>query len=284
MANPQKFCIFCDGPHLTKTHIWPDWLNRLLAPPGQRHEHLDDPHDSSVRRSRTKQGSVFSQKPYLCCEACNTGWMKRFEDEMLKFSRPIFTSLDTITNLDHTQTRVLAVWISLITILAEFIDRKTSICIPKEDRIFVRKYLRPPDTWTILAMSSDAPSWYAKYRHHASRICNFSGAAEYHAAVASEFPDNTQISTFGMGHLLVQVFSCPNERYVQDYRAGAKSKGALQIWPIRRAFWPFVRCASTFPTKTVLTDYEAGLFADSFNKRIRILTQPPFFGGQSIGP
>ena len=33
-AKGQKFCIFCGGPGLSKTHIWPKWLNELLSPPG----------------------------------------------------------------------------------------------------------------------------------------------------------------------------------------------------------------------------------------------------------
>jgi hypothetical protein len=48
--------------------------------------------------------------------------MKRIEDKMTKFSKPLFLSHDIIL-LNSRQRRVIGVWISLITILAEYIVR-----------------------------------------------------------------------------------------------------------------------------------------------------------------
>jgi hypothetical protein len=123
MARPQRFCIFCDGPHLSKTHIWPEWLNTLLQPPGTRLEELDHARIISNRKSRIREGSIFTQKPYLCCITCNTGWMRKFEDEMCSFAKPLFAPPTGDVILDDTKQRILAVWVALITILAEFIDR-----------------------------------------------------------------------------------------------------------------------------------------------------------------
>jgi hypothetical protein len=283
MPRPQRFCIFCDGHGLTRTHIWPDWLERLILPGSHRLEELDNPHVPSIRGSRIKQGSLFSQKPRLCCEICNGGWMMKFEDEMTAFAKPLFTSLETVTTINETQRRILAVWVSLITILAEFIDRtQGSICIPKSDRAFLKKYLMPPETWTIVACSLNAKSWHAKYRHHASFIGQFSSVAEYYDAVARGRTNNTQISSFGMGHLFVQVFSCPNYRFIDDFRVAFKSRGFVQLWPIPSTFWPFSNRAAKFPTKTVLNDNEAPVIADAFNDRIKFMAQPPHFGGQII--
>ncbi len=69
-------CIFCDEPGLSKTHIWPAWLNSLLAP-GTAHWVKAERRDAT--EVKIKQGSIFSQKPYLACVCCNTGWMKSFE-------------------------------------------------------------------------------------------------------------------------------------------------------------------------------------------------------------
>lgn len=281
--KPQRFCLFCGGPGLTRTHIWPDWLNRLLRPPNARLEELEHPRDETVRKLKLKQGSVFSQKPYLCCAKCNGGWMKRFEDEMLKFSRPLFTSLEQTTRLSETQTRVLAVWASLITILAEFIDHKGSVCISAEDRRFLMERLRPPDTWTILAISINSATWYAKYRHFAKHIAQFTSIAEYHAAVAGgKTQNNCQISTFGMGRLLVQIFSCPNDQswLIQDYESFASASGVTQIWPLRKRLWPLTPRLTSFPTSNVFDDSQAEDFSNAFNRRLEFLTQPPYFGGR----
>jgi hypothetical protein len=209
--------------------------------------------------------------------------MKRFEDEMLKFSLPLFTSLEQTIGLNETQTRVFSVWVALITILAEFIDHKSSVCISLEDRRYLMERLRPPETWTILATSINSEVWYAKYRHFAKYLAEFSSIAEYHAAVAADgIQNNCQISTFGMGRLLVQIFSCPpgHSWLIQDYESFAQASGAIQVWPIRKRLWPFTPRLPSFPTLKVFDDLQAEEFSNVFNRRLEFLTQPPYFGGR----
>ena len=207
--------------------------------------------------------------------------MMKFEDEMAAFAKPLFTSLQTETTVDETQRRILAVWLSLITILAEFIDRSQgSICIPKSDREFLKRNLMPPENWTIAACSLNAGSWRAKYRHHALFLGDFSSPAEYFDAVATGRPNNTQISSFGVGHLFVQTFSCPNEKFVLDFRASLNGSGLIQLWPVPGSLWPFSKGSAKFPTQAVLNDNEAPIIADAYNERIKLMTQPPYFGGQ----
>ena len=276
MARPQRFCIFCDGPGLSKTHIWPDWLNRLLRPPSLRLEELDNPRIISNRKSKFKQGSIFSQKPYLCCIKCNTGWMRKFEDEMSSFAKPIFAAPNMDVVLDDTKQRIFAAWLALVAILAEYIDHKGSVCVSKEDRIFLKTRLMPPeDNWTIAACSLSGQKWTHRYRHHSLFIGEFSSVIEYQFAVEEGRTNNTQIASFGMGQLFVQVFSCPNLRLVSSFRDFGKASGLTQIWPIERGFWPLPRRLPKFPTQTVLNDDAADILADDFNERIKILTRPP---------
>src|SRR5262249_27441361 len=133
MARPQRFCIFCDGPGLSKTHIWPDWLERLLGSGTHRTEEFDA--NDQDRKSKLRQGGLFTQKPYLTCESCNTGWMAKIEGVITSFARPIFASFEHLTILNARKQRALATWIALVTILAEYIDHKRgNICVPKADR------------------------------------------------------------------------------------------------------------------------------------------------------
>jgi hypothetical protein len=152
--RPPGKCIFCDKTGLSRTHIWPDWLGRLLPFGDSRvEEHISDSNpnaDSNLpifAEKRIKQGRVFSLKPLIACEGCNNGWMEKFENEMVKFSKPMFTT-DTKVRLNESQVRVFSVWICLITILAEYINWSTrNIIINKEERTFIKKYYRPPDNW-----------------------------------------------------------------------------------------------------------------------------------------
>jgi hypothetical protein len=126
LRDKARKCIFCGEPGVTQTHVFPDWLDELIATGNARSQFFqleDEPFSiPTVVENVRKQGSVFSQKPYLTCGACNNGWMNRFEDEMVKFSKPIF--LGQQANLTEYQTRVLVGWLTLITILAQYPQRR----------------------------------------------------------------------------------------------------------------------------------------------------------------
>ena len=241
------------------------------ARPPRRSLQASGRHQRSAPLSRWE--AFFAKKPYLACIDCNTGWMHGFEDEMLKFSKPLFTSLDTTVQLDKTTQRVLAVWISLITILAEYLEHKTGICISDNERNFVKTRLLPPENWTIVACSQTSQAWYAKYRHHSNIIAEHGSRAEYLGSLTREIPNNCQISSFGMGKLFVQVFSSPYWGHIQDYRIAARSSGFNQIWPIPRRFWPLPKRFAKFPTETVLNEEQATFAADSFNERLKRMTK-----------
>ena len=201
---PRK-CIFCDSGKLSKTHIWPDWLERLLSPGAHRSEELKTPshisptHSNIVVERRTTQGSLFLQKPYLACVPCNTGWMKRFEDEMVKFAKPMFTASASLS-LNRYQLRIMVGWISLITILGEYIGHSQgSIGISERERKHFKQYLQPPDNWSIFVASLDGEIWSARYRHHAFMITEFADLTEQFSRFGEQRSVNTQISSLCMG-------------------------------------------------------------------------------------
>jgi hypothetical protein len=174
----------------------------------------------------------------------------------------------------------LSRWVALISILAEYIDYSGSICVSRADRQYLWQSKKPPeDTWTIAACTSDAPLWRGKYRHFSLSIEQYSSVLEYHSAVAEGRPNNTQIASFGMGHIFFQVFVCPDLGRVSDYRAFLRRSGLMQLWPIPKHWlWPFTQRTSKFPSETVLDNDQANAIADAFHTRLAFLTQPPHFG------
>jgi hypothetical protein len=282
LRDKARKCVFCKEPGCTHTHIWPDWLNRLLTPSGGRqdHERFERPDHYTPDRLTTKfvrQGSIFSIKPYLCCEACNTGWMHNFEDEMTRFAQPMFSGPNPILINAH-QRRVISVWISVITVLAEYVDRAGSNAISQAEKDIIRERFMPPDNWTIVASTLNGTEWFAKYKRHFMWLEDFASMVEYGAAMGDRSrPKNTQISSFGLGHLFIQVFSCLNERFIIDYRIAAKARGLVQLWPPATPllpFWPFAKRLTKFPTKLILDDNEADVIASAFYERIQIQTKP----------
>jgi hypothetical protein len=226
-------------------------------------------------------GSIFSQKPYLCCKDCNSGWMQRFEDEMKKFATPLFATKDHV-NIDDRQRRVMAVWICLITILAEHMNKNSDIAISEGDKIFIRKRLIPPDTWTIFVCSLNATGWRFRYKHHTTFLGEFRSRSEYDAAIMAGVAHNTQISSFGMGNIFVQTFCCPDLRQVQNFQAMTGRNGLVRLWPPPSRIWPFKRRATKFPTKLVIDEDQAEHLSNAFSERLKIMTRPPYFGGQSL--
>jgi hypothetical protein len=284
-------CVFCgckEISKLTQTHIWPSWLNELLAPPPLRLYELERAIPLSPVQSRAEReaklwmGSIFAQKPYLCCVECNTGRQKKIEDEMKKFADPLFTGKGEIL-LDLRQLRVFSIWISVITVLAEYIDTsKSSITVSQSDKDFLRKNLRPPETWTIAACSLDSERWYARYRHQSLFVGQFESRAHYDATVMQRIANNSQISSFGMGRIFVQTFNCPDLRQVQDFRTWVRAASFVLLWPPPMRIWPFAAKSVRFPTNLVLNDDQAEQAAKAFHERLKVMTGPPFFGGQPI--
>jgi hypothetical protein len=276
MLKPQRFCLFCGGSRLSKTHIWPNWLNSLLSLPGARTEKIENELWIYKPPILKKQGSLFSLKPRLCCVSCNTGWMEGFERDVLAFPISLFTDPNTSFTLSTAQQTALARWVSLITILAEFVDPEIGVSIPRSDRQYLMNQKLPPlDTWTISVATLRGLDWRAKYRHHALHLAAYSDIVAIPGTRATVAKNNTQIPSFGMGNVFFQTFVCPNAGIVSDYRASLRRTGLLQIWPIPNYwFWPFKKRAAVFPTKAPLNDEQAETIADSFQERLKYLTQP----------
>jgi hypothetical protein len=107
-------------------------------------------------------------------------------------------------------------------------------------------------------------------------VADFNNLSEYHAAFSENRPMNTQLSSFGMGKLFVQVLSCPNSGLVTNFEMVAKESGLTQLWPVptKGLSKGFVR----FPTKRILTDYDAELLSDECIEIFKITTQYPYIG------
>jgi hypothetical protein len=66
--------------------------------------------ETIITPSRVKQGGLFSQKPYLACDCCNTGWMNNFEKQTLLFAKQLIVSGENII-LTRDQARSLSCWV-----------------------------------------------------------------------------------------------------------------------------------------------------------------------------
>lgn len=270
-------CIFCGQKGgLTRTLIWPNWLNKILTVPIDRtltrqwEIPLSPNHSDEHAETIKIQGGFFSQKPFLACDRCNTGWMSDFEPKIKSFAIPLLTSLDQV-KISRNQLDILAGWTCMIAMLAEYEKHRRHSCIPKEERRYFKEYLQPPDTWGIFVCSQNCAKWYAHYVIHRKWYKSSISAPEFVSTFVADRPANTQISSFGVGKLFVQTFSSPYLRLFEDFRSVVKSEGLLQIWPKPSPLNPFAKRSTKFPTKLVLDEEAADIMASAFSKRFDIL-------------
>lgn len=151
------------------THVWPEWLKTIL--PNSTHRVVSDENvvdlgpdrQDIVRASRIYQGGLFSQKQFLACDKCNTGWMRDFEEEVLLFARPLSAGVNKIS-LTRMQTYSLSKWICLITMLVDYSKAREKFTIPKAGRRYLMQHLEPHDHWSVFICSLDSTKWNINYQ------------------------------------------------------------------------------------------------------------------------
>jgi hypothetical protein len=265
-------CIFCGQPGLTRTHIWPDWLNKMF--PGKRktrvvitHSELAPISRSAPRQRKNTEGNLFSLKPYLACGKCNGGWMKKFEDDSLKFIKPILLGHSGV-RLSNSQIITLAGWLCLIIILFEFVTGGP-VCIPASERIYLKRHRQPSDSWAIFVAGLYGPEWSRAASHFGHRIFTSGQSTEAGLAVEQPFgAPNSQITSLGMGKLFVHAINMPNWRWLRDFEVAARARGLTRIWPRPLVIWPFTKGQTKFPPKLTLTDEAAYWVAESYANRL----------------
>src|SRR3954468_24673349 len=84
--KPQRYCIFCNGPHLTGEHVFSEWLHPYLDinPTGHRLKEagrlMDDSEPTMRLSSLPKKGEkVTSMKLDVVCKPCNGIWMSALD-------------------------------------------------------------------------------------------------------------------------------------------------------------------------------------------------------------
>lgn len=225
MAKPAGKCVFCGGPRLTKGHIWPDFLRKILPVTATHHEEysghfftFEPTVPTAPKSKKIRQGHARSRKPRNTCAVCNSGWMSTIESS----SAPILTALvqNKSILLDTAYQRKLAALLCLISMRLECISGATSI--PQSDKDWLRNQLQPSFPWKI---------WVAKYvgsnaEEHWSRFCPMQIMSAPTTEIGADYC-NMQVTTLVMGSLCAHIFSSTIWPNFQGY----EGVHLTQIWP-----------------------------------------------------
>ena len=116
MKKNDSFCIFCGEKGMSKQHVWPDWMKKVIP-----REDIQEHYQNIIRVQLTdskyafispeilkKRGNIASRMIRNVCKKCNGGWMSRLETSV----QPKMTDmmLDKKTTLTKSELLSISAW------------------------------------------------------------------------------------------------------------------------------------------------------------------------------
>jgi hypothetical protein len=252
-SKTPGICVFCGSLGVTKQHIWPDWLKKVIPREGSEHFQLltkikaTDPKLVTLQPElQSHNGPTGSRKIRNVCAKCNNGWMSKLESS----AKPILIDLMSSKKvfLDFDQQEILSNWIVMISIMAEYTDKAT-LAIPDNHRYHLMQNKPISDGWRIWIGTYSGIEWKQRYRHQGGVVAlkNIDHVTYFEVA--------TQFSTFVIGSLLIHATSTtiPNHYPIFDPRI---SDYLVQIWPR-------IAPSVTWPSPMIISDKNAIDIADN---------------------
>jgi hypothetical protein len=228
MSKPSAKCVFCGGDGVTKGHVWPDWLNKILPRTPTHHEEINGelltftPKIPVSPQSRTlRQGQTRSRRPRNTCRQRNGGWMSTIEGNAIQFATPLIQGESV--HLAPRAQQILAAFLCLITMRLEFLEK--SRVTKTQKRLHLKQMQQPPTNWKI---------WIARFvgnpDDHNSHRCSLQLSTEGNLPPPNKVGldyCNAETTTIVLGNLCAHLFSSAEP--VMD---GYEGISLTRIWPL----------------------------------------------------
>jgi len=131
-------CIFCGGLGLTKEHVWPDWLRKVIVSTTKQSAHIVDgmiqlnPRpiyiiDATKFGRQNRTGAITSRKLRVVCIKCNNNWMSDLQTKAKFLLMPMIKYRKWSISSEE-DTKIIASWITMFTIVSEYLNRNCSPC------------------------------------------------------------------------------------------------------------------------------------------------------------
>ena len=190
------------------------------------------------------------------CEACNNEWMSGIQSAVKPYLVPMLNGASI--ELSRRTQRLLAAWVAMATMCAEYTDRQTvAIAQTDRDRLFDAQV--PPSHWRIMLGRFKRGTWRGYYVHN---VLPFVEENAPKAKPGTLTPPNTQTTTLVVGEVYFHVMSSTiARRMIKRWRfPDAVAPFLTQLWPITgNLVWP--------PVQT-MGDNEAEIVANHFYSRV----------------
>lgn len=260
MARMPGRCIFCGGFGLSKEHVLPDWLRQIFPRlPTDTHTmgYLAHPARREFEKKRG-QGQLGSKKVRVVCKKCNNSWLSDMEDDTQGILRPLIEG--TVRTLTIDEQSRLAAWIAKTTMTAEYLVKEQP-AIKQAERERFKEQKKPEDHWQIFVSSYVGRQW--------------SKGGIFHHGLGLYIPPepmrvgvrNTQITIFGLGHLICMSLSSTAQGFSMSLNDELKE--------VTRQLWPPVGRDLPWPTNKLIDDNGVQAIATAFGRALN-LTVPKF--------
>jgi len=227
MSKPRGKCVFCNGFGLTRSHIWPEWSQKILPSTAARYEiTVGDTMETFTQTApgppffkTSRPGSAAKRQPRNTCLECNSGWMRSIEEA----AKPIVTNLIRgrhflLTTIDQ---RLLATFLCLISMRIELSGELRTT--PQEHRNWLISKREPPPNWWISFCryqdNDPVDYWFG--------FLGMARASLSEATLVGAHNCNTQVTTIIVGNFCAHLFSST----VWDNFRGYDGASLAQIWP-----------------------------------------------------
>lgn len=225
-AMSERGCAFCSGRPLTREHVWPDWVRRLVA---------DAPAMPYRRRmefeSRTLEEREFLLRPFALtvkavCGVCNNGWMSRLEEAAKPLLMPGLHGRGK--RLSPGGQQVLATW-AFKSALVFGLTHRWPRGVPDEHYDHLLQHGRPPEQCVI---------WMGAYNGPEPAFVQLAGMAISRPGerVTSQSRPNVYVFTLTMGPILLQVFASADAEAFDVTNAHYRDPRLRAIWPTSETF------------------------------------------------
>jgi len=230
MAQIAGRCVFCGGPKLTKSHIWPDWAQTVVPPTrpqyelkfGAPMETFENSVPGPDYSQKTKPGAAANRQPRNTCGECNSGWMREIEEA----AKPSITNLLLGRRflLSIFDQRLIAAFLCLVALRLEFSGELRAS--PQHEIDFLKTSRQPSGRWWI------AVSHYGDkdpYDFWSACMClQFMKLSD--PPIIGPKHCNTQVATVAAGKLCAHVFFSS----VLNNFSGYDFTHLTQVWPPRQ--------------------------------------------------
>jgi hypothetical protein len=212
-------CVFCGAKVESKEHAMPTWVRDLIAEGDEPfiHREVENATQQEIR-GWAADGPDFKVRR-VCQNHCNGGWMSELETAVQPYIAGLIKGHGRTLYRDGQQ--LVAFWALKTAMMWQYASRSQPIPPNELHALYERRGTRtPPPGWQV---------WIA--------ATNGAGAA-YHcpARIKLDLPNGRDArayaSTFGIGHLALQVFGHElGERRATRDIGPPLGDALLRIWP-----------------------------------------------------